>query len=216
MSPMSEKGAAGVFSDVVARHGRVDAVINNAACGLFGALEELDRTDLDHMFELNVFVPLKLMQLAAAQMRSQGSGIIVNVSSASAYLGGAGYGAYAASKAALTALSEALLEEVTPFGVKVMLVEPGRLNTDFVVNSSVHKSTNGSPYASHVGRSLRAIVNQRQVAAAKVDDVAREIVALIASDSVPFRYFVGGGVGDIIREKIASVERYLTASSHAE
>lgn len=111
--------------------GRVDLLINNAGVGLVGPTAELSTADLERVMAVNLFGPLWLMQAVVPQMRAQGRGQIINVSSVLAeqplpYLGG-----YAASKAALERLSEALRMELRGAGVTVTVVRPGSTRTDF-------------------------------------------------------------------------------------
>lgn len=199
--PSVMPGIATEIAISLSAYGDFDIVINNAGMGLFGPLEELQRLDLDQLFELNVFLPLEIMRMATAQLRQRGGGTIVNISSVSGHLGGAGYGAYAASKAALSTLTEALAEEVQPFRIQVLLIEAGRLDTDFVLKAT---QTLGpvSPYLPHVGENLKIIQEDRNRGAAKVEIVATEIFDLIGASDAPLRYFVGGGAHDIVSEKI--------------
>src|SRR5262249_30702575 len=107
-----------------ARFGRIDAVINNAGYGIVGAVEETPEAELRAQMETNFFGAAAVTRAALPQLRRQRGGAIVNMSSLGGQLSFAGFGAYSASKFALEGLSEALAQEVAPFGIKVLIVEP--------------------------------------------------------------------------------------------
>jgi NAD(P)-dependent dehydrogenase (short-subunit alcohol dehydrogenase family) len=110
---------------LLGRWGRIDVLVNNAGYGLPGAVEELDLQAVREQFEVNTFAYLAWMQLAGRTMREAHRGRIINVSSVSGLFAFPALGAYAASKFAVEALSDAARREWRPFGVKVILVEPG-------------------------------------------------------------------------------------------
>jgi NAD(P)-dependent dehydrogenase (short-subunit alcohol dehydrogenase family) len=116
---------------VLAGAGRIDALVNNAGYSQSGALESVDIDDVRRQFETNVFGLIRLTQLVLPTMREQRSGRIVNIGSMGGKLTFPGGGAYHASKYAVEALSDALRFEVAGFGIKVVLVEPGLITTNF-------------------------------------------------------------------------------------
>lgn len=107
----------------------IDVLVNCAGQGLLGAIEEASEAETARLFEINFFAGLRLIRAALPHMRARQSGWIVNIGSIAARKGPAGSGLYAATKAALRAMSEALAEEVRPFGIRVMVVEPGAFRT---------------------------------------------------------------------------------------
>jgi NAD(P)-dependent dehydrogenase (short-subunit alcohol dehydrogenase family) len=113
-----------------ARLGGVDVLVNNAGFGLMGAIEALEMDQIRAVMETNFFGVLRVTRALLPELRSHG-GIIVNISSMAGQVGFGGVGAYNASKFALEGLSDALAEELAPFGVKVLIVEPGAFRTDF-------------------------------------------------------------------------------------
>ena len=115
----------------VARFGRIDVLVNNAGYGIVGAVEETPEEELRAVMETNFFGAVAVTRAALPRLRAQRSGAIVNISSLGGQLSMAGYGAYSASKFALEGLSEALAIELAPFGVKVLIAEPGAFRTDF-------------------------------------------------------------------------------------
>ncbi|WP_069661351.1 SDR family NAD(P)-dependent oxidoreductase [Arcticibacter eurypsychrophilus] len=119
--------------------GSIDVVINNAGTGLFGTVEELDEQAAKDIIDANLFGTLWITQAALPIMRAQGSGHIVQLSSALGIYSFATAGMYCASKFAVEGLSEALAQEVKGFGIKVTLVEPNGYATDFN-NSSIQSN----------------------------------------------------------------------------
>lgn len=115
--------------DVVARHGRIDVLVNNAGRTHVGALEETTDQELRDLFDLHVFGPAALVREVLPHMRERRSGAIVQMSSMGGQMSFAGFGAYSGTKFALEGMSEALADEVREFGIKVLIVEPGAFRT---------------------------------------------------------------------------------------
>lgn len=126
---------ANAIAQTDARFGRLDVLVNNAGFGLVGAVEELQPHEYRPMFETNLFGLLEMTRAALPLMRRSGGGRIVNLSSVGGFTGRAGFGLYNASKFAVEGLSEALAQEVAPFGIKVIIVEPGAFRTAFLGRS---------------------------------------------------------------------------------
>ena len=113
------------------RFGRIDVLVNNAGYGLYGPLEDLSEDECRRQLDTNLLGPWRLQQAVLPLMREQGWGKVVNVSSLSGQVPRALRGMYAASKHALEAMSEALADEVAPFGVQVTIVQPGQYRSDW-------------------------------------------------------------------------------------
>ena len=122
-----QRGVARVFNAA----GRIDLLVNNAGFAIFGAIEDLDRVALRKQFDVNVFGAMAMCRAVLPTMRRQREGCIVNVSSVAGRFSAPLIGAYCASKFALEALSDALRGEVRPFGIRVVIVEPGATYTRF-------------------------------------------------------------------------------------
>jgi NAD(P)-dependent dehydrogenase (short-subunit alcohol dehydrogenase family) len=118
-------------AQAVKKFGRIDVLINNAGYGIVGAVEETPENELRALMETNFFGAVALTRALLPTMRAQGSGTIVNISSMGGQMSYPGFGAYSASKFALEGMSEALAAEMKPFGVKVLIVEPGAFRTEF-------------------------------------------------------------------------------------
>ena len=121
----------------VVSSGLPDVIVNNAGVGTFGPIELSDDASIDLTFETNIVAPLRIMRSLIPHFRERGSGVIVNVSSGLGFASDVGQGLYAASKHALEAISEALYYELRPFGVRVVVVEPGLTATDIREKSPV-------------------------------------------------------------------------------
>ena len=119
----------------------IDILVNNAGFGLFGALEDLLIEDIKKQFETNLFGAIRTIQQVLPVMRNQRSGIIVNISSMSGYIGFPASSAYVSTKFALEGLSESLAYEVEPYGIKVVLIEPGVIKTNFMENIMIPDNT---------------------------------------------------------------------------
>lgn len=178
---------------VVEETGGIDAVVNNAGDSLVGAVEETDVEDARAQFDVNVHGPHRVVNAALPHMREQRTGTVVNMSSVAGRVASPGMGTYAASKHALEALSDALRVEVAPFGVDVVLVEPGPVDTGFVDDSVDYLDFEG-PYAD-VHDKVRYFVEDiiHGPLAAQPEDVAEKVVAATEADDPKPRYTVGRG-----------------------
>jgi NAD(P)-dependent dehydrogenase (short-subunit alcohol dehydrogenase family) len=120
-----------LVTEMLARYGRIDVLVNNAGRGHLDAVEQLSEVDLRDLFELNFFGPAALVRAVLPRMRAQRSGWIVQMSSVAAHFVFPGMSAYCAGKSALEGFSEALAAEVAPLGIRVLIVEPGGFRTEF-------------------------------------------------------------------------------------
>jgi NAD(P)-dependent dehydrogenase (short-subunit alcohol dehydrogenase family) len=135
----------------LARFGRIDVLVNNAGYALRGAVEELDIEAVNRMYDVNLNGIIRMTKSVAPVMRAQGSGTIVNIGSIGGRLAVPMNGAYASSKFAVEALSDSMRWELGAFGIRVILVEPGNIKTNF--KETAERSSGGlfdnaaSPYA---------------------------------------------------------------------
>jgi len=140
---------------IVAEHGRVGALVNNAGYGEYGAVEDVSMERVRRQFETNVVGLARMSQLVLPSMRAAGSGRIVNIGSMGGRLTFPYGGYYHATKHAVEALSDALRYEVRPYGIKVILFEPGLTKTEFgstVSGTLGHATAEDSAYAAGVKR----------------------------------------------------------------
>jgi NADP-dependent 3-hydroxy acid dehydrogenase YdfG len=120
-----------VLQHIIEQTGRLDVLINNAGYALYGVLEEVSPMDARRQFDVNVFGMMQLTQAVLPIMRQQHGGTIINLSSVAGKIATPMAGWYCASKHAVEALSDALRMEVAPLGIKVILIEPGSIKTEF-------------------------------------------------------------------------------------
>jgi NAD(P)-dependent dehydrogenase (short-subunit alcohol dehydrogenase family) len=121
---------------------QIDILVNNAGYGLFGALEDISIEAIKKQFETNLFGAIRTIKEILPIMRKQKNGIIINVSSISGIVGFPAQSVYVSTKFALEGLSEAISYEVEQYGIKVILIEPGVINTNFVLNIKLPNLSN--------------------------------------------------------------------------
>ena len=176
---------------------RIDVLVNNAGYGLIGAFEDLSAEEIKSQFETNFFGVIRLTQQVLPIMRKQKSGTIVNVSSGAGRIGFPGMSAYVSSKFALEGLSESMSYELEPFGIRVVIIEPGVIRTNFKKNSVMSKksldNSSISPYSSIIQKmdaSIRSIVEH----ATPPEEVAKAILHAVISNNPELRYLVGNDI----------------------
>jgi NAD(P)-dependent dehydrogenase (short-subunit alcohol dehydrogenase family) len=173
-------------------HGTVGALVNNAGYGVSGAIEALSMDAVRTEFETNVFGYVRMAQLVLPGMRRAGRGRIVNVGSVAGRVTLPGAGAYAASKYAIEAISDALRFEVRGFGVEVIVIEPGPIRTEFTssANAALAQAEPG-PYADYHGAVAKADAEtDESFIAGKPEHVARSIERALTARRPRPRYRV--------------------------
>ncbi len=148
MDVNSDESVKHAIEAIHQENGPVDVLVNNAGIERHGSVEELPLADFKVVMETNYFGVLRCIQAVLPMMRKQRKGCIINISSVSGRMAGSPLGAYAASKFALEAISEALAMEVKPFNIRVGIVEPGIINTDMARDIS----SGGNSIYPHVNR----------------------------------------------------------------
>jgi NAD(P)-dependent dehydrogenase (short-subunit alcohol dehydrogenase family) len=182
----------------LALHGRIDVLVNNAGSMVLGAVEEVTMADLREQFEIVFFGAAEVTKAVVPLMRRQGSGTIVQMSSLGGLKTYPGYGAYHAAKYALEGLSEALATELAPFGVHVMIVEPGAFRTEF--NRNKRSVTENEAYRDSSGATR---VATRRLLDAEPNDPVKGVAAILKamnSDDPPLHLLLGSDAVDGLRE----------------
>ncbi|MEY2473563.1 MAG: hypothetical protein QOK28_2892 [Actinomycetota bacterium] len=161
----------------LAKHGRIDVLVNNAGIGRLGPLEEHADDEILEIFDTNVMGYVRCMRAVLPAMRAQNGGTIVNVTSMAAFIAVPFMGAYAASKAAIEAFSEALHGEVLPFGIRVVTVQPAAYKTPMMVTADqpLRAHTDASPYADRA-RTAR----ERHLASMAQQDNPQDVAEAVA------------------------------------
>jgi short-subunit dehydrogenase len=186
---------------IISETGRIDVVVNNAGYGSYGALEDVPIAEARRQFDVNVFALARLIQLVLPHMRAQRDGYIVNVSSVGGKIWEPLGSWYHATKFAVEGLSDSLRAEVAGFGVKVVIIEPGAIRTEWAAISAdnLEAASAGTPYreqAKFVSGTLRATDKSRLTSGPAV--VADAIGKAVQSPRPRTRYAVGGGARGIL------------------
>jgi NAD(P)-dependent dehydrogenase (short-subunit alcohol dehydrogenase family) len=175
----------------VARFGRIDVLVNNAGYGVVGALEETSDSELRALMNTNFFGAMAVTRAALPVLRAQRSGAIVNISSLGGQLSFAGFSAYSASKFALEGASEALAQEVAPFGIKVLIVEPGQFRTQLAGSGMRHMPV--------VGATREFAHSMHNTQAGDPRKAAVAIAKALQAENTPLRLPLGGDSVDAVR-----------------
>lgn len=186
---------------ILAEEGRIDVLVNAAGYGSYGAIEDVPLSEARYQFDVNVYGVARLIQLVLPHMRAQRSGTIVNITS----MGGKIYtplgGWYHATKFALEALSDCLRLEVKPFGINVVVIEPGGVRTEWpgIAAGKLRKASSGGPYAKQadaVAASLSSEATARRSSPPTL--IADTIARAVTARRPRTRYAVGYGARPII------------------
>lgn len=173
------------------RFGRIDVLVNNAGVGYFGAVEESDDAEVRRMFEINFWGLANMTRAVLPGMRARRSGHIVNISSLGGVRGAPAVGYYNATKFALEGLSEALAQELSPLGIKVLIVEPSGFRTDWAGRSANETQRPIADYDSTAGARMRQI---RASSGNQAGDPTRAVAAIVRAVEAaepPLRLMLG-------------------------
>ncbi|HEV7758453.1 MAG TPA: SDR family NAD(P)-dependent oxidoreductase, partial [Acidimicrobiales bacterium] len=190
------------------RFGRIDVLVNNAGHGSVGAVEELTMDELRALFEVMFFGAVGLTKAVLPHMRARGTGTIVQISSMGGQLAMPGFGAYCSAKFALEGLSEALVDEVAPFGIGVVVVEPGSFHTEFG-GERMHRSQVIDAYHVSTGATRDAVDDMDGTQPGDPAKAARAIVQVVGADRQPLRLALGQDAVEAIRAKHARLRHDL-------
>jgi len=197
----------------VERFGRIDVLVNNAGNFYAGFFETLSADQVRAQMETNFFGPLNVTRAILPVLRRQGSGQVVTVTSTAGFVGGAFTSAYAASKHALEGWMESLAQELAPFGIATMAVEPGFFRTELLVegSSTLWPEIEIDDYADQTTRTVEA---WRQMHGTQVGDPAKLAAALVTlsdSGNLPGRFVAGADAMGAIEAKQATVQQQIDA-----
>lgn len=184
--------------ETLGRFGRIDVLVNNAGRTQVGAVEETTDDELRDLFELHFFAPAALTRAVLPQMRSQGGGAIVQMSSVGGQVTAAGFSAYCATKFALEGLTETLQEEVAPFGIRTLIVEPGAFRTGLFRPGAAYESSEMEEYAEIVGPTRAYVREDHLKQPGDPDLAARAILTALDAEEPPLRLVLGAdAIGNI-------------------
>lgn len=178
------------------RNGSIQILVNNAGYGQYGPIEEIPIDAIRWDFEVNLFGLIRLCQLALPAMRNAGAGRIINISSVAGEMSQPGAGIYHATKHAVEAIDEALRIEVETFGVKVIGVLPGPVNTNFAETaiSTIPDTGAESPYYTfkeNLKKTTKQMLDPEKATTLEPEDVAKKVVEAATADNPSKRYHVG-------------------------
>ena len=185
----------------IEKFSRIDVLVNNAGYGIVGAIEEASVSDIQRIFDTNVFGLIEMTKAILPLMRKQRSGNILNISSVAGFASLPGFGIYNSTKYAVEGLSEALYSEVAPFGIKVTIIEPGPFRTDFA-NRSLARAKEMQEYDE--------VLNTMRLYTKNIDGkqpgdpirASKAMIELVAMESPPLRIPFGKMAVERINLKI--------------
>ncbi len=185
-----EKSISAAVEKILAKKQRIDVLVNSAGWGLFGSVEDVSMKDFRAQFETNFFGIISIIQKVAPIMRKQGTGVIVNVSSVAGRIGFPGSPAYISSKFALEGLSESIRYELGQFGVKIIIIEPGVIKTNFFSSMKIAEPKPDSPYKEITEKVIMGIKMMAELGTPP-SEVATTILNAVKEENPRPRYIVG-------------------------
>jgi NAD(P)-dependent dehydrogenase (short-subunit alcohol dehydrogenase family) len=206
MTPLAEDGiipvrldvtddaaVAALVSRVISERGRIDVLVNNAGYGALGAIEDVPLTEARRQFDVNMFGLARLTQLVLPHMRAQRSGRIINMSSMGGRLHSLLSGWYHATKFAVEGFSDALRVEVAPFGIQVIVIEPGAIDTEWhsVAAENLLATSSGGAYADQAAAVAKVLAAAGLGSSPEV--IAKAVDRAVSSRHPRSRYVVGLG-----------------------
>jgi NAD(P)-dependent dehydrogenase (short-subunit alcohol dehydrogenase family) len=191
----NDNSVKNAIKTITSEAGKINVLVNNAGYALGGALEDLSMDEIKAQYETNLFGVIRVIQSVLPIMRRQRSGIIVNLSSGAGIFGYPGGSAYVSTKFAVEGLSESFRYELEPFGIKVILIEPGFIRTNFA-NAMVIAKKAQDPASSYSQMMQRIAATSSELAksGSSADLVAEVILDAVTNPNPNLRYLVGKDV----------------------
>ena len=192
---IDDSSVQNAINHIISESGRIDILVNNAGYGLSGALEDLSMEEIKDQFETNLFGLIRVTQSVLPAMRKQRSGRILNLSSGAGIFGYPGGSAYVSTKFAVEGLSESIAYELEPFGIKVILIEPGFIKTNFS-NAAIRARRAQDPASPYSGMMQKTMVTMMELEknASPAELVANAILDAATNPNPKLRYLVGKDV----------------------
>ena len=187
----SEESVNRAIKTVSEKKGRIDVLVNNAGYGMWGTVEDVSINEFKEQFETNFFSIIRLIQKVAPIMRKQSSGNIVNISSVAGRIGFPVSPAYISSKFALEGLSESLRFELMPFGINVIIIEPGVIKTNFFDSMKMsEKSQQDSTYKEITDKVISGVKMMAEMGT-HPKEVADVVIKTLGEEKPLPRYVIG-------------------------
>ena len=197
----NENSAKTAIKHILDQKQRIDVLVNNAGWVLWGCVEDVSVDEFKTQFETNFFSIIRLIQEVGPTMRNQGSGTIVNISSVVGRIGFPASPAYISSKFALEGLSESLRFEFAPFGVDVIIIEPGVIKTNFMKNMKMAKKSELDTVYKDITTKVVSGVKMMTEMGTHPKEVASTIVKAIKDKKPLPRYIVGNDAAMFLEAK---------------
>lgn len=199
---------------ILSEQGRIDVLVNNAGYGSYGAVEDVPLDEARRQYEVNVFGAARLIQLVTPAMRAQGRGRIINMSSIVAEIYQPLAGWYHSTKAGLELLSDCLRMELKPFGIDVVIVEPGPVDTEWndIAHDSLHRHSGDSVYAAQARSTAKVLAAMvKPPFTVSLETVAATIVKSITTPKPRARYPVGAVAATVMTFRRIAPDRLVDA-----
>lgn len=180
-------------SEIIQKEGRIDVLINNAGVGITGPIEETPHSEIVKAFETNLYGPINVMKAVLPQMREQGSGKIINITSIAGYMGLPYRGIYSATKAALEITTEALRMETRQFGIEITNIAPGDFATNIVAGRYHAPVLKDSPYQQAYEKTL-TMMNNHVDSGQDPLEMAKVVHSIIETTKPRIHYKVGASL----------------------
>lgn len=195
--------------------GRIDVLVNNAGYGVFGGFEEITEAQFRDQFDTNVFGVVAVTQAILPGMRERKSGHILNVSSIAGLVAAPGMAAYAGSKFAVEAISEAMGGELAPLGIHVIIVEPGAFHTA-ILTKGMPQGDNPLPdYEATAGQTIAWLEGMGKTGApGDPAKAAQEMLAIVDDPAPPLRLMLGSDALGMAMQKIDGLKANLEQYAH--
>ena len=216
----NKESIAGAVKAAVDNFGGVDILVNNAGYGYRSSVEEGEEDSVNLLFDTNFFGPIELIKQVLPYMRAQKNGAILNVSSIAAARSGVGSGYYAASKAALELMTDGLMKEVAPLGIKVMTVEPGSFRTKFYDTSLKGTQKQIEDYAETAWKTRKENIVDNQDQPGDPDKAGEVIYETMKKENLPKRLLLGSDAVKIVsaemKERLQELEDWSAISKQTD
>lgn len=216
----NKESIAGAVKAAADNFGGVDILVNNAGYGYRSSVEEGEEESVNLLFNTNFFGPIELIKQVLPYMRAQKNGAILNVSSIAAARSGVGSGYYASSKAALELMTDGLMKEVAPLGIKVMTVEPGAFRTKFYDTSLKGTQKQIEDYADTAWKTRKENIVDNQDQPGDPDKAGEVIYETIQKENIPKRLLLGSDAVRIVsaemKERLQEIEDWSAVSAQTD
>jgi NAD(P)-dependent dehydrogenase (short-subunit alcohol dehydrogenase family) len=208
-----EGSVAKAVNAAISQFNSIDFLVNNAGYGLIGGIEETSNQEVQANFDVNVFGLLNVTRAILPHMRAAKSGHVFNISSVFGLIAGAGWGIYCGTKFAVEGLSEALAQEIKPFGIKVTIIEPGYFRTNFLNSGSATTPRNPIPAYTGIAEDRRKHIEE--MPGTQLGDpqkAAEAMISLSRLKEAPLRLLLGSDALHFANYKIQMLQTEMEAN----